>query len=104
MRAGPCSRDRGDGLGCFEAVVAAFEVGLVAVGGEDLGGGQVVVVGDQRPASVRGGAPSGPLALPLVDGSGDACLQPTVGLDGPTHPKGERPWTTQVKAGSCSRR
>ena len=48
--------DGGDGLGAFEAVVAAFEVGLVAVGGEDLGRGEPGVVGDQRPAAVGGGS------------------------------------------------
>jgi hypothetical protein len=47
--------DRGDGLGAFEAVVASFEVGLVSVGGEDLGGSETCVVGYQGPAPVGGG-------------------------------------------------
>ena len=35
-------------LGGLEQVVAAFEVGLVAVGGQDVGVGERGVVGDQR--------------------------------------------------------
>ena len=41
-----------DGL---ELVVALFEVGLVAVGGQELGVGELVVVADQREAAVGGG-------------------------------------------------
>jgi hypothetical protein len=44
--------NRSDRLGAFEAVVASFEVRLVAVGGEDPGRGESGVVSDQRPASV----------------------------------------------------
>src|SRR5665811_2583416 len=42
-------------LDAFEQVVAPFEIGLVAVGGEYLGVGQVGVVGNQWKASVAGG-------------------------------------------------
>jgi hypothetical protein len=48
----------GHRLGAFEAVVAALQVGLVAVGGQDLGRGEPGVVGDQRPAPVGGGSPA----------------------------------------------
>jgi hypothetical protein len=34
---GVLQEDRGNDLGSFEEVVASFEVGLVAVGGQDLG-------------------------------------------------------------------
>ncbi len=36
----------------FEQVVPAFEMGLVFVGGEDVGIGQVAVDGDQRKAAI----------------------------------------------------
>ena len=39
-------------LDALEQVVAAFEIRLVAVGGEHLSAGHVLVVGDQRPAAV----------------------------------------------------
>ncbi len=42
-------------LGGFEQVVAAFEVGLVAVGGEDFGLGQRRVVCDEREAAIGNG-------------------------------------------------
>lgn len=41
-------RDGGGGVDGLELVVALFEVGLVAVGGQDLGVGERVVVADQR--------------------------------------------------------
>ncbi|MBK6438526.1 MAG: hypothetical protein IPF88_08005 [Candidatus Microthrix sp.] len=47
--------DGGDGLVAFEEVVSAFEVGLVAVGGEDFGIGEMLVVGDERETAVAGG-------------------------------------------------
>ncbi|MBK6501723.1 MAG: hypothetical protein IPG03_04975 [Candidatus Microthrix sp.] len=47
--------DGGDGLVVFEDVVSAFEVGLVAVRGEDFGVGEGGVVGDERETAVGGG-------------------------------------------------
>ena len=49
---GAVQADRGDGLGAFEAVVASFEVRLVAVGGEDLGGvsSASLVISGQQPS------------------------------------------------------
>lgn len=47
--------DRGGAEDAFELVVSFFEVGLVAVGGEGVGVGEVSVVGDQREAAVGGG-------------------------------------------------
>ena len=52
---GVVQEHRGDLLGAFELGVAAFQVGLVLVGGEHLGVGEVGVVGDQREAAVGGG-------------------------------------------------
>ena len=46
---------RGGVLDAFEQVVAAFQVRLVAVGGQDFGVAQVAVVAGQRKAAVAGG-------------------------------------------------
>src|ERR1035437_1595512 len=56
IRAGlAVQQDRRGVLDALEQVVSAFEVGLVAVGREDCGVGQVAVAGDQGEAAVAGG-------------------------------------------------
>ena len=52
---GALERDRRGVLDGLQLVVAFLEVGLVAVGDQDLGVGELVVVGDQREAAVGGG-------------------------------------------------
>ena len=49
------SVDGGGVLDGLQLVVALLEVGLVAVGGEQLGVGEVAVVADQGEAAVGGG-------------------------------------------------
>ncbi len=63
--------DGGDLLGSFEHVVPAFEVGLVAVGGEHLGGRHRRVVGDDGEAAVAGGVSGHDV---FVDVPGDAVV------------------------------
>src|SRR5512144_2870782 len=55
MRAGAFERDGGGVVDGLQLVVALFEVGLVAVGEQDVGVGEGVVVADQREAAVRRG-------------------------------------------------
>jgi predicted alpha/beta-hydrolase family hydrolase len=51
---GALEQDRRGVVGVLELMVTLLEVGLVAVGGEQIGGGEAVVVGDQREAAVAG--------------------------------------------------
>ena len=58
-------------LDAFELGVAFLQVGLVFVGGEQLGVGQVTVVADQREAAVGGGVAGYEV---LGDGPGDVVV------------------------------
>ena len=60
---------RRDQLGALELGVAFLQVGLVLVGGQQLGAGHRGVVADQREAAVAGGVARD---LVLVDGEADA--------------------------------
>ena len=62
---------RRDELGALELGVAFLQVGLVLVGGQQLGAGHGGVVADQREAAVGGGVARD---LGLVDGEADAVV------------------------------
>ena len=66
-----CGVWRWTGATAWVPLVAAFEVVLVAVGGEHLGGGHGLAAGDEREAAVAGGIAGHDV---FVDVSGDAVV------------------------------